>query len=79
MKKFIQGILQIQVDIDIFEREQYNIEKRLSEVERDFKLAIKKNVNPQKFAEIRCEIENKRNESKGLISQICTLNTLKLK
>ena len=79
LKKYVQGVLQIQVDIDIFEREQYNIVKILSEREINFKRTIKKNLTQQKSAEIRGEIENKSNELKGLISQICNLNTLKLK
>ena len=71
LKKLMQEILQIQIDIDITEREKYNTEKKLSDLETDFKLIIKKNSNPvQKSTEMRSEIENKRNELTGLISQI---------
>ena len=76
----MQEILQTQIDIDITEREKYNTEKKLSDLETDFKLIIKKNSNPvQKSTEMRSEIENKRNELTGLISQIGDFNNRKLK
>jgi len=72
IRRLIADILRIQTDIDIAERERQKVESRLTDIEADFKVLIKKNLmgSPSKSQGLRSDIEVLRNQLNNINSQI---------
>jgi chromosome segregation ATPase len=77
VKKIISDLLKLQSEIDACEREKFNLELFLSDLETDFKLLIKRGPSPQNAGEKRSQIEQKRNELNNSTSQISILKKRK--
>lgn len=71
LQRLITDILRVQTDVDIAERERCKVESRLTDVEADFKLLMKKNLtSPSKGQNSRTEIDTLRNELNNINSQL---------
>lgn len=71
IRKLISEILKIQTDIDLAEREGQKVESRLTDIEADFKILIKRNLGgtPGKSQGLRSDIEVLRNQLNNISSQ----------
>jgi len=80
LQKLIMDIIKLQSEVDQAEREKYNIEVRLGEMEMEYKLYIKKasnNLSPTKSSARRSEIDNARSDLNNMTSQISILRKRK--
>ena len=68
-------VMKLQTEIDQGEREKYNLELQLSEMETDYKLYIKKapSLSPSRSSAKRAEIENARTDLNNLQTQLAII------
>lgn len=72
IRKLIADIMRIQTDVDLAEREKHRVETKLTDLEADFKILIKKNLasGPSQSQGLRAEIDELRNELNNINSQL---------